>query len=314
MKWVKSTLKKLIIRAGVIKRLPDEKPYLYSSFYPYLSIEKLSSGVLLSLMRHEAHRIEKSIYNDIFYSKNAMYLEKAKRLDCIFSVFEKKNLFMDEPTVLWAKKIRASFNELYEGFIVPNSSKAKGFNIELLEDYSRQIKNRRSVRVWGAEQLENDKWQGVANLMIDCAKWSPCSGNRQPWRFKVLIEKEDKLLLSKLKEKHCTSAPLLIFVGMDSRVYGSLSNTDFETALYVDAGAAIMNMLVGAHESGLGTCWNHFARDLIDSRSVNQKAYADFCEKLDIDSYIHPVAILAVGLPKYIPPSPERMNTRDLML
>jgi hypothetical protein len=64
--------------------MPIDKPYLYSSFYPYLVIDKISDDELLSLMRHEAHRIEKSIYNDIFETKKEIYFEKAKRLDSIF--------------------------------------------------------------------------------------------------------------------------------------------------------------------------------------------------------------------------------------
>ncbi|MBG9990002.1 nitroreductase family protein [Pseudoalteromonas sp. NZS37] len=314
MNPVKKILKKLLIKAGIIKKLPTDKPYTYSSFYPYMPLSNLSDDELLSLMRHEAHRIEKSTYNNIFKAKYSMYLEKAKRLDCIFLIFEKRNRFTTENTVLWAKKIRISFEDLYEGFISPNSSDAREYNFTHLDSFSKQISTRRSVRVWSKEQLQRTEWLEIAHTMIDSARWAPCSGNRQPWKFKILIDNEDKLLLDKLKEEHCTSAPLLIFVGMDRRVYGSLSNKDYETALFVDAGAAIMTMITGAHESGLGTCWNHFGRDLIESRKVNQEAYDRFCKKLNIEDYIEPVAILAVGLPKYIPPTPARMDIKDLLI
>jgi hypothetical protein len=130
----------------------------------------------------------------------------------------------------------------------------------------------------------------------------------------VLIEKKDKKLLGKLKEEHCTSAPLLIFVGMDKRVYGSLSNKDYETALFVESGAAVMAMITGAQESGLGTCWNHFGRDLIESRKINQETYHQFCKALDIEEYIELVAILAVCIPKYIPSTPARMDIKDLII
>jgi nitroreductase len=314
MKVLKNITKKLLVKTGIIKKLPADKPYLYSSFYPYLAIKKLTDDELLSLMRHEAHRIEKSTYNDIFKTKYGMYLEKAKRLDCIFFTFKQRNKFATESTVLWAKKIRASFENLYDGFISPNSSKAKEYSFTKLESFANQISERRSIRVWDTEQLENTEWLKIANLMVDSARWAPCSGNRQPWKFKVLIEKKDKILLGKLKEEHCISAPLLIFVGMDKRVYGSLSNKDYETALFVDAGAAVMAMITGAHESGLGTCWNHFGRDLIESRKVNQETYHQFCKVLDIEEYIEPVAILAVGIPKYIPPTPARMDIKDLII
>ncbi|WMN87499.1 nitroreductase family protein [Vibrio parahaemolyticus] len=314
MRLLKSKIKNLLVKFGMIKRMPTELPHKYSSFYPFLPLEKLSDSELLSLMRHEAHRIEKSMYNEIFELKYGYYLEKAKRLDCIFDVFKSRDLFKSEPTVIWAKEIRDSFSSLEENFISPNSSESKTFEKSQLTEFSEQIKGRRSVRVWADEQLSGIEWLDVADSMIDCARWSPCSGNRQPWRFKVITEHKEKTLLEKLKEEHCTSAPLLIFIGMDRRVYGSLSNKDYETALFVDAGAAIMNMIVGANQAGLGTCWNHFGRDLIESREVNKVAYSNFSKELNIEDYIEPVAILAVGLPKYIPPTPARMTIESLKM
>ncbi|RYU65236.1 hypothetical protein ERW51_16095 [Aliivibrio finisterrensis] len=314
MKAIKKIIKKILARVGVIKIMPTEDPHLYSSFSPYVAIDKLSDNELLSLMRHEAHRIEKSIYNDIFEKKYEVYFEKAKRLDSIFAVFDERNIFSSDNTVAWAKDIRSSFDNLLDGFIQPNSSKTNDYNFSLMDNYLSHTKSRRSVRVWKNEQLDKLEWLAVANTMIECAKWAPCSGNRQPWRFKVIIEKEDKQLLKGVKEEHCTSAPLLIFIGMDRRVYGALSKTDYETALFVDAGAAIMNMIAGAHDAGLGTCWNHFGRDLITSRKVNQEIYNNFCNVLNIDKYIEPVAILAVGLPDYIPPTPERMVIEQLII
>ncbi|ELF6473811.1 nitroreductase family protein [Vibrio vulnificus] len=314
MRLIKSKVKALLVNCGVIKRMPSEQPYKYSSFSPYASLELLSEPELLSLMRHEAHRIEKSMYNDIFESKHGYYLEKAKRLDCIFDIFESRALYETEPTVLWAKEIREAFSDLESSFITPNSRKSKDFDQSKLTEFANHIKDRRSVRVWADKQLGKSEWLSIADSMIDCARWSPCSGNRQPWRFKVITEHHDKMLLDKLKEEHCTSAPLLIFIGMDRRVYGSLSNKDYETALFVDAGAAIMNMIVGANQAGLGTCWNHFGRDLIESREVNKIAYSNFSKELKIEDYIEPVAILAVGLPKYIPPTPARMTIESLKM
>lgn len=314
MKKIKVFITNILIKTKILKRVPLEKPYLYSSVYPYQALDKLSNCELLSLMRHEAHRIEKSIYNTIFLKHYKMYLLKAKRLDYIFFIFEKRNKFSTENSLIWAKQIRSSFDNLYCEFILPNSLEAKEFDFTKLEDFSKKVSSRRSIRVWKQEQLESAKWLEIAYTLIDIAKWTPSSGNRQPWRFKILIDKEDKKLLSKLKEEHCVNAPLLIFIGMDSRVYGSLSNANYETALFIDAGAAIMNMIAGANESGLGTCWNHFGRDLIISRSLNRLVYDKFCKVLNIEKYIEPVAILAVGLPKFIPPTPARTDLKNLII
>jgi hypothetical protein len=64
----------------------------------------------------------------------------------------------------------------------------------------------------------------------------------------------------------------------------------------------------------LGACWNHFADDLIGSREADQKIYARFASVLEIPAYIAPVAIIAIGVPKFIPPEPARMAIDQLLL
>ena len=77
-KLLKKPLKKILIKAGL--KMDPAKQYLYSSVPPYKLITNLTEEELLSLMRHEAHRIEKSIYNDIFESKFNIY--KALLIKC----------------------------------------------------------------------------------------------------------------------------------------------------------------------------------------------------------------------------------------
>ena len=98
--------------------------------------------------------------------------------------------------------------------------------------------------------------------MIDAGRWAPNSGDRQPWRFLIMVEQEEKHLLKHIKEQHCYDAPCLIFVGADRRVYGGLG--DNEAGLHIDGGAAIMQMVLAAHASHFGVCWNHFSLDLIE--------------------------------------------------
>ena len=105
--------------------------------------------------------------------------------------------------------------------------------------------------------------------MIDAGRWAPNSGDRQPWRFLIMVEKAEKHLLKHVKEQHCYDAPCLIFVGADKRVYGGLG--DNEAGLHIDGGAAIMQMVLAAHASHFGVCWNHFSRDLIESRPKQRR-------------------------------------------
>jgi nitroreductase len=99
---------------------------------------------------------------------------------------------------------------------------------------------------------------------------------------------------------------------MDTRLYGALG--DSERSVYIDAGAAIMQMVLVAHSCGMGVCWNHFADDLIQSRPANQECYRTFCDEMHIPEHIAPVAIVAIGIPEFLPPEPARMDIEALLL
>lgn len=281
-------------------------------FNPYKDLSRLSNQQLLSLMRHESHRIEKGVYNNIFVSKQNYFQHLRKKLGQLYQLLEERGYSMDEPTIIWSKKIYSAFDNLEKDFILTNSKPPPEFNPNAAQPFVEFVRARRSVRVWAEKQPEPDVLEQIAYKMIDAARWAPTSGNRQPWRFLILKSREEKESLRKIKEEHCISAPLLIFVGIDTRIYGALGKS--ERGIFVDAGAAIMQMVLVAHKCGLGVCWNHFADDLINSREINKKIYTDFAKAFKIADYLAPIAIIAFGIPKFIPPEPARMEIKNLMV
>lgn len=278
----------------------------------YGELDGLETEQLLALMRHEAHRIEKTIYNDIFEAKYEAYRAKWVRVGKIIQIVKARGVPDDEPTLVWAQQIYDAFDDLNVQFIEPNSTPPADFRPEAVAEFVDFVHARRSVRVWADVQPSTTELEALAHQLVDAARWAPTSGNRQPWRFKIMTDPDDKELLRGLKEQHCISAPLLIFLGMDRRVYGALGKD--ERSLYVDAGAAAIQMVLAAHKGGYGVCWNHFADDLVQSRKSNVSAYKNFCQNLGIGEHIAPVAIIAVGRPEFIPPEPARTNIDDLLL
>lgn len=232
---------------------------------------KLTDDQLLSSIKHEAHRIEKAVYNNIFESNYKTYRTKKNRLEEIFRILYSRGYKPQYNIIDWASRICDSFDDLESSFISIYSKKPEQHQLSELYKFNRLLQFRRSVRVWSQHQPDDEHLEEIALKLIDAARWAPTSGNRQPWRFKILINEADKSLLAELKENHCTSAPGCIFIGMDKRLYGAFS--DKETGIYIDAGAAIQNMILCAHSAGLGTCWNHFAIDLILSRESNAKSF-----------------------------------------
>ena len=292
----------------IINRIKTE------NFYSRARLYKLTREELLAILRHDCHRIEKSVYNNIFYTKKAYFEKKLQVVQLILLILKKKNLYdSSHPVIFWAEQIEKNFYQLEKDFIHKNKLEpTKEIDYLKPEQLIGEFKRRRSSRVWNEDQPTEDELNRFAMTMIDAARWSPNSGNRQAWKFSIITDPEKRILLKGLKEKHCYSAPLIIFAGMDSRFYTPAYH--LKDCLYIDAGAAIMQMVNIANIAGYGVCWNHLSNDLIKSRKQNIKVYDRFCNKLNIPDYINPVAIISVGKAKYLPPVPARLNIDELII
>lgn len=306
-------IKKLVKKIpGVVPAWRKYRQMMIPQLDQYSDLNRRSTEELFSIMRHEAHRIEKSMYNDIFLSKHDDYVAKRDRIVEALAILDERGIdTSQEPTIQWVREILEHFDQL-EVFIEKNSRAPAEYAPENAPEFVAFVRRRRSCRVWNASQPPIKDLIEVGYQMIDAARWAPTSGNRQPWRFVFLNDPEKKELLRGLKEQHCISGPMLIFIGMDTRVYGALGES--EASIYIDAGAAIMQMVLTAHECGLGVCWIHFASDLIDSRPQNRPVYDAFAAAMGIPSYVTPIAIVAFGRPDFIPPEPARTDINDLIL
>jgi len=278
----------------------------------YRDLCRLSNEQLLSLMCYDSHRIEKASYNNLLQVKSSLFQGRKDRLGEIYRILTERGFTGESPIEIWSRGIYNAFPDLEEEFIRPRSTPPPDFDPEGGEKFLKFLRGRRSVRVWAEEQPPLSQLQEIARLMIDAARWAPNSCNRQTWRFRILHRESEKKLLSKLKEEHCTRAPLLIFVGIDTRLYGEMGRE--ELSIYIDAGAAIAQMLLTAQRCGLGSCWNHLGNDLINSRKINQRIYARFAEAISIPAHIAPVALIALGRAAFTPPCPARIERENIMI
>ncbi|MBD9388221.1 nitroreductase family protein [Agrobacterium sp. AGB01] len=274
--------------------------------------ERLSTCEALAFMRHDAHRIEKAFYNNIFDAKREFYEKRRENVFKAIQLALENGVSEHEPTLVWAREIASEFEKLPETFIKKNSISAREIDIASSDGLLKLMSTRRSSRVWSSEQPSNEELMKFALKMVEAGKWAPTSGDRQPVRFKILLDLEEKIVLKGLKEEHCYNAPCLIFIGTDRRFYGGLGNN--EAAMHVDTGAAAMQMALLAHGANFGVCWNHFSTDLIQSRSSNVEVYRNFVKMHSIPDHIEPVALLAFGRAAFYPPAPARMNTSDYLL
>lgn len=156
------------------------------------------------------------------------------------------------------------------------------------------IKTRRSIREYEEKDVPND----LIGIILEAATFAPSAGNLQPWEFVVVKDKKkrEKLYKASYYQEHVRDAPAVIVVCADldkaSSRYGYRGKT-----LYCiqDTAAAIQNMLLTAHDIGLGTCWV----GAFDEEEV--KLIVGLPENL------RPVALITLGYPKEKPKMPRRL-------
>lgn len=174
------------------------------------------------------------------------------------------------------------------------------------------IRQRRSIRRYRRESVPRD----VIQNLLEAAIWAPSAHNRQPWRFAVVESQSQKEFLARemgarlrsdlradgvpeavieqdagRSYTRITAAPVLIalclsMIEMDS--YPDVKRSQAEYLMAVQSVAiAGQNLLLLAHDAGLGACWMCaplFCPDVVRSA-------------LDLPDDWQPQALLTLGYP-----------------
>jgi len=144
-------------------------------------------------------------------------------------------------------------------------------------DIEKTIKERRSIREY-INKMPKDS--DIAKI-LEAGIWAPSGLNNQPWKFKVIKDKEikDKLATFTKYGEAIKNAPIIICVFLDN---GATYNREKDI---MAIGACIQNMLLRACEFGLGTCW---LGEILNKRKEVEKY-------LKIDSDYELMAVITVG-------------------
>lgn len=142
------------------------------------------------------------------------------------------------------------------------------------------IRTRRSLRRYDPRPIP----RAVVEQVLDAGRWSPSAHNRQPWRFCVVENASTRAALAdamgarladdltrdnvplaalaadvQRSRERLTGAAILIILCMSMRdmdVYRDVRRATLERTMAVQSVAmAGQNILLAAHEAGLGACW-----------------------------------------------------------
>ena len=166
-----------------------------------------------------------------------------------------------------------------------------------MKEYIQQaIQKRRSIREFTEQAVAPE----LLHKIITAGIWAPSGLNNQPWRFVTIRDKATADRLARLTHyAHIVeAAPALIAVYLDQeKMYDSVKD-------HQAAGACIQNMLLAAHELGLGAVW--LGQILKNKRQVN--------EVLQLNDQYDLMAVVALGYPLHRNQQSRRLPLADFIL
>lgn len=151
---------------------------------------------------------------------------------------------------------------------------------------------RRSIRKYRTEPVSYEIIEGL----IRAGMYAPSAVNCQPWHFVVI---DDKHIMQQIMEVHAYASMLknaqaAILVCGDEHLQHS------EGYWAVDCAAATQNILLAAHDKGLGAVWLG-----LHPREERKSAIQTI---FDLPGHIQPFSIISIGWPDEEKETPDRFK------
>lgn len=150
------------------------------------------------------------------------------------------------------------------------------------------IKTRRSVRKYKPEIIPDTDLKKI----LKAAQLAPSAGNKQPWKFIVVRDKEMKRKLAEASRRQLWIADAAVVVAAlamdkkDPSIYEKWAEKDVMTA--------VEHMVLSSWELGYGTCWI----GAFDQRDVKKL--------LEIPEEMTVISLLPIGIPDQRPQPKKR--------
>jgi nitroreductase len=156
----------------------------------------------------------------------------------------------------------------------------------------KAILTRRSIRKYSNKNIPEEYFE----ILLKAAMYAPTARNKQPWHFIIISDRE---ILTKLAAVN-SSWRTLEDASNAIVVCGDRNLEDAESFIIQDCAAATQNILLAAHELGLGTVWLGV--------HPREERLEPLTEILQIPSHILPVSMISIGKPDEIREQPDRYN------
>jgi nitroreductase len=154
----------------------------------------------------------------------------------------------------------------------------------------KAIFTRRSIRKYSGNLVTDEQLE----VLLRAAMHAPSARNKQPWHFIVIKDKE---LLKKISKAH-PYGKMLQDAGAAIIICGDKTIEEMESYLLQNCSAATQNLLLAAHDLGLGAVWLglHPREDRINSLKTIVK----------FPDHILPVSLISIGPPDEVRENQDR--------
>jgi nitroreductase len=152
------------------------------------------------------------------------------------------------------------------------------------------IFTRRSVRAFTSEPVPDE----LLRQVLQAGAASASGGNVQAWGFVLVRSAERLAALRSLAPGIIGQPTAVIAICLDSERAARLGGGGGERLAWLDIGLATQNLLLAAHDLGLGAC---------PIGSLHRQGVAAF---LDLPPGVQPVLLMALGYPQIKPATPGR--------
>lgn len=160
----------------------------------------------------------------------------------------------------------------------------------------KAILSRRSIRKYSRKDIPEEH----IVILLKAAMHAPSARNRQPWHFIII---GDKSILNTLSESF-TAWKMLSEAEKAILVCGDKETEDAESFLIQDCSAATQNLLLAAHEIGLGAVW-------LGVHPRNDRV-RKLTELLSLPDNITPVSLVSLGYPDEVRDTEDRFMAERL--
>ena len=154
------------------------------------------------------------------------------------------------------------------------------------------ILSRRSIRKYTGATVSDE----MVTELLKAAMSAPSAGNQQPWQF-VVVRNQATLDLFPTLHPYAAMTPSASVV---IAVCGDLNGLKYEGYWVQDCAAATENILLAAHELGLGAVWLgvYPTKDRVES----------IRQLLGLPEHVIPLALVSVGYPAEALPAADRFD------